>query len=280
MMYLDDFLMPDAFIDGLPDPAKKRVRKYGVLDFAFERYRDVAELKDKQYSPMPMRFFAPYSGGEQYFDFHEKDEHNIAREPSEEELKQKGKSIPVLPKDWWKAFVFHYPDPTLDEKKKKRERDLSLVKILAVFDFDETLFRSDHAAKRLETDHPLSPDSLPDIPKESDWNLDIVYRAQELCSNPAVYCVMMTGRVGDRFKDKIDKLLRDRNIFFAETHYNEFGGDTAKYKIETIHNIMSKLPNVKRLRMWEDQQEKADKYIEEFSQQIDFKINMVGEENP
>jgi hypothetical protein len=89
---------------------------------------------------------------------------------------------------------------------------------------------------------------------------------------------MMTGRVGKFFEEKINKLLRDRNILFAETHFNEFGGDTGKYKKETIYNILDKLPNIKNLAMWEDKEDKAEEYIEEFADKLNFKIHMVNKE--
>lgn len=280
MHHLESMFLPNDFINSLPPEVTRQVKDIDAIDFAFELYRKV--FPDNPIKKVPNKFFVPYGNNkEQFFDFsYDNDPQDIARQPTEEELAQRGKEIPVLPRDWYNAFMERIGEPLIvNEKKKKKERNLDIVKTLAVFDFDETLFWSDRIGKEQPNAHPLSPESLPDNPKETDWNLEVVYKAQELCSNPNVYCVMMTGRVGKFFKEKIDNILKNRNLFFAETHYNEFGGDTVEYKVEAIKNILGKLPNVKHLVMWEDQEDKAEKYSEEFADKIDFNIHIVGEEN-
>lgn len=282
MQWIDDTFLPDEFVDSFPKQIRDLVRKYGVLDFGFERYKYIDDLKDKGINEKTAIFFVKYGDKYLFFDFtiHDKDPHKVIREPTAEQEKQKGISIPVLPKRWWLAYLHRLgiePDQDTLLAEKKKKRDLSQVTTLAVFDFDDTLFKSTEAGERLGSDSHLSPESLPDKSKESDWILDTVYKAQELSINPNVYCVMMTGRVGDIFRDKIDTLLNDKNLMFAETHYNEFGGDTAEYKIDRIHKIIDKLPNVRRLIMWEDQEEKAEKYTEEFANILQFKIHMVGQ---
>jgi hypothetical protein len=176
----------------------------------------------------------------------------------------------------WRKFVNN--EPLLVEKKQKKKRDLSIIRTLAVFDFDDTLFQSPEAPKNYKGNWHIKPESLPDNPKDEDWNLEIVSKAQEMCEDASVYCVMMTGRIGNIFGEKIDAMLKSKGITFAKTYYNEFGGDTAQYKMDAINNLLSKLPNVDKLLMWEDQREKADKYSEEFADKIDYKIHMVGDE--
>jgi hypothetical protein len=279
--WFDTSLLPDDkrnnLLNNLNKQAADLVRQFDILDFSFENQK-VYKPEITGITNHTMKFFAPLDNNkEQFFDF-TNGEIGAMREPNSEEKAQRGKSIPILPNNWYVAHIERYGKKIVKEQEEQ-DRDLSIVKTLAVFDFDETLFRSDNAAKRLESDHPLSPDSLPDVAKKSDWNIDIVIKAKELCSNPAVYCVMMTGRVGDRFKDKIDKLLQDNNLFFAETHYNEFGGDTAQYKIDTIKSIIDKLPNVNKLIMWDDDEKKAEKYAEEFNDIIKIKIHLVDYKN-
>lgn len=177
----------------------------------------------------------------------------------------------------WRKFVNN--KPLLVEKKQKKKRDLTIIKTLAVFDFDDTLFQSPEAPKNYKGNWHIKPESLPDNPKDEDWNLEIVSKAQEMCEDPSVYCVMMTGRIGNIFGEKIDDMLRSKGLTFAKTYYNEFGGDTAQYKIDAINNLLSKLSNVDKLLMWEDQREKADKYSEEFASKINYKIHMVGNED-
>lgn len=167
-------------------------------------------------------------------------------------------------------------------ENKKKKRDLTLVKTLAIFDFDDTLFWSPQPPKGHKGNWWISGESLegkavPKVPDESFWNEDVVGYALNLYNNPEYYTVMMTGRIGDRFADRINELLKQKHIRFAEKYYNEFGGDTAEYKIKAIKNLLEKLPNVERLIMWENEAEKAEKYSEEFSDKIKFKIYMVDD---
>lgn len=280
MYHIESLFLPEDFIAKLPKQVRQKVLEVEAIDFAFEHYKDIF---GSPLNPVfPNKFFVPLvDGTEQFFDFsYDHEPETVVRNPTAKELSERGKSIPVLPKEWYNAFFDRIGEPMLHTEKKqiKQKRDLAKVKTLAVFDFDETLFQSDKAAKEQPNVHPLSPESLPENPKDSDWNLEIVYKAQELCSNPNVYCVMMTGRIGEVFKDRVDRLLLNRNLIFAETHYNDFGGDTAEYKINTIRNIIDKLPNVQQLTMWEDQPEKAEQYYNVFADTINFSIHMVDKD--
>lgn len=276
MHHIEGMYLPKDFIAKLPKPVKDKIEEYDVLDFAFERYKQV--FPDFKLSSLPQKFFVPYGSGEELlFDFSsDSTPESHARKPTPDEIRERNKFIPVLPDKWYNAFLYRLGEPLLTENKKKR--DLSQIKTLAVFDFDHTLYKSPEAPKGHKGNWHIKPESLPDNPKEKDWNLDIVNKAQELCEDPSVYCVMMTGRVGNVFGDKIDNYFKQRGLNFAKTFYNEFGGDTADYKIETIHKLLNKLPNVQSLVMWDDDRKKAEKYSEEFADKINYKIHMVGDE--
>ena len=274
--HIEGMYLPKDFIAKLPKQVKDKIEEYDVLDFAFEKYKQI--FPEFRLSSLPQKFFVPYGSGEEIlFDFSsESQPENHARKPTAEELEERNKSIPVLPHKWYNAFLFRLDLPLITESKKKR--DFSQVKTLAVFDFDDTLFNSPEAPRGHKGNWHIKPESLPDNPKEKDWNLDIVSKALDLCEDPSVYCVMMTGRVGNIFGEKIDAMLKGKGLNFAKTYYNEFGGDTAQYKMDEINRLLNKLPNVKNLLMWEDQKEKAEKYSEEFSDKINYKIHMVGDE--
>jgi hypothetical protein len=72
--------------------------------------------------------------------------------------------------------------------------------------------------------------------------------------------------------------ISQKHLNFKEVHLNEFGRDTSEFKIATIKNILKKYPSIKNLEMWDDDEEKAEDYKEEFkSSGLNFKINMVKE---
>ncbi len=274
--HIEGMYLPKEFISKLPKPVKDKIEEYDVLDFAFERYRQL--FPEIKLTSLPQKFLVPYGSGEELlFDFSsDSTPETQARKPTPDEMEQRNKSIPVLPKNWYNAFLNRLGEPLLTESKHKR--DLSLVTTLAVFDFDHTLYKSPEAPKGHKGNWHIKPESLPENPKDKSWNNEIVIKAQELCDDPSVYCVMMTGRVGNVFGEKIDNYFKQRGLNFAKTFYNEFGGDTADYKIDNINKLLNKLSNVKSLIMWDDDREKAEKYSEEFADKIDYKIHMVGDE--
>lgn len=256
-------LMNDARIDN-------NIKELGVIDLAIELHNDPKlfqigrekERVPRRYVKIP--FINKDKKGHLYYDGLKKE--FINDKPDEKETA-------VLPTDWYLKSA-----ERMLAEKKRRKLDVSLINTLAVFDFDDTLFNSPESPKGYKGNWHISSESLPENPKDKDWNFDIVSRALDMCEDPSVYCVMMTGRIGDIFGEKIDNMLKDKGLNFAKTYYNEFGGDTAKYKIEKINDLLRKLPNVEKLLMWEDQREKAEKYSEEFTDRVDYKIYMVGEE--
>lgn len=246
------------------------IKELGVIDLAIELHNDSKLFQSgREEERVPRRYVKiPYVNkdkkGYLYYDGLKKE--FIQSPPDNSE-------IAILPPDWYKKSA----ERMLSERKKKK-RNLSIIKTIAVFDFDDTLFNSPKAPKGFKGNWHIKPESLPDNPKDKDWNLEIVSKAQEMCEDPSVYCVMMTGRVGNIFSDKINAMLRSKGLNFAKTYYNEFGGDTAQYKMDAINSLLNKLPNVEKLLMWEDQTEKAEKYSEEFADKLQYKIYMVGDE--
>ncbi len=167
---------------------------------------------------------------------------------------------------------------------KKAAKDFNKIKTLAVFDFDDTLFRSpqrpdDYKGNWHIKSDSLSPPAVPRVPKQNMWHVDIVNQAKKYCLKEDAYCIMLTGRVGNVFEDRIKELISQQEISFDQYGFNEFGGDTAKYKIQTINSLIDKIPKLNNLIMWDDDEEKIEKYKEVFSnKEYKFVINHVTDE--
>lgn len=166
---------------------------------------------------------------------------------------------------------------------KKTAKDLKKIKTLAVFDFDKTLFRSPDAPKghkgnwHIKIDS-LTPPQVKEIPDNNMWNMQIVNKAKELIVREDVYCVMLTGRVDNIFEDRIKQLLLQKELVFDIVRLNEFGGDTVEFKVNTVKSLIDKMPNLERLTMWDDDEEKIEKYKEIFSNKdYTFVIHTVDE---
>jgi hypothetical protein len=166
---------------------------------------------------------------------------------------------------------------------KKTAKDLKKIKTLAVFDFDKTLFRSPDAPKGHKGNWHIKIDSLTspivsDVPKDNMWNMQIVNKSKELIDRPDVYCIMLTGRIDNIFEDRVNQLLLQKELVFDIVRLNEFGGDTVDFKVNTIKSLIDKMPNLDRLTMWDDDEEKIEKYKEIFSNKdYDFVIHTVDE---
>ena len=234
------------------------------IDFHFEDYQD-KQSKDKILNSG--RFYVPYKKLYLGFDV------EVPLASLVDVSSNRPENALVL--DNWLSYARVFGD--VDEAKENP------VNKLAVFDFDGTLFKSPEKPEGYKGNWWIKKDSLgepnvPEVPPNSFWNLDVVRQAQNMINDPSVYCILMTGRVGQFFEERIKNLLSQKKLEFNETHFNEFGRDTSEFKITTIQKILKKYPSIKTLEMWEDDEEKAADYNEEFGQSnLKFKINMVQE---
>jgi hypothetical protein len=113
MRYIERmFLDEKDFLDTLPAHVRALIDTYDVLDFAFEEYKNVFPGYTLG-GINPIKFFVPTGNREYFFDYSSADEHNIIRPATEAEMLERGKSIPVLPKEWYNAFLKHYGQPIL-----------------------------------------------------------------------------------------------------------------------------------------------------------------------
>lgn len=103
--HIEGIYLPKDFIAKLPKQVKDKIEEYDVLDFAFEKYKQI--FPEFRLSSLPQKFFVPYGSGEEMlFDFSsESQPENHARKPTPEELEERNKSIPVLPDKWYNAFL-------------------------------------------------------------------------------------------------------------------------------------------------------------------------------
>lgn len=165
--------------------------------------------------------------------------------------------------------------------QQKPAKDFTKIKTLAVFDFDDTLFHSPKQPNGYKGNwminiDSLTPPALEKVPNDNKWNMDLVNKALKMCSDPYTYCILLTGRIGNIFEDRIKQLLSQKNLSFDLFELNEFGGDAVKFKVQTINKLTNKIPNLKQILMWEDKEDKLKKFKEQLiSDKYDFKIYLV-----
>lgn len=155
-----------------------------------------------------------------------------------------------------------------------------MLDTLCVFDFDDTLFKSPEQPKEFKGNWKISKESLnepyvPEIPDNSFWNLSVVNTATKFIQEKNNYCILLTGRVGQIFENRINELLKQKNLNFKEVHLNDFGGDTVEFKIEKVNNILRKSPEIKKIIFWDDNLEYLKKYEKEYNNSYKVQIKLI-----
>lgn len=149
--------------------------------------------------------------------------------------------------------------------------------ILAVYDFDNTLFNTPHPKEGIEkfesitgkmwaapkykwwdSKYSLIPPFF--VPSKETANLGVIERFYRDRANTEVYTVMMTGRKA-KLANEVKRILQDFNIFpneyffrhqedlLDDPNYPKY--DTFKYKAYVIENrLMS--PNIHTVEIYED----------------------------
>jgi hypothetical protein len=144
--------------------------------------------------------------------------------------------------------------------KESEKPSSKLIKKLVVFDFDKTLFRSPDKPEGFKGNWWASKESLaePHVPKDPDrsyWFKDTIAAAEDAFESPKTYSVMMTGRMGKNFEDRINELLDQNGIQFHEIHMNDSGGDTEDFKLGIMKKILKRYPSIISVEIWDDKAE-------------------------
>jgi hypothetical protein len=141
------------------------------------------------------------------------------------------------------------------------------ISTLAVFDFDGTLFRSPQEPawwpEGEKGNFYLHQDSLgrpcvPDHPDDSWWIGSVVIEARKALTDPFARAVLCTGRVDNlSFRWRVPELLKQKGLDFDGVFLNR-KSSVKEHKASTVKQILVKIPSIKVVKMWDDDQKNLD----------------------
>jgi len=135
-----------------------------------------------------------------------------------------------------------------------------MISRLAVFDFDDTLFRSPWPpADWGEDEHAwwssvqsLSPPYVPQVPKEPWWNLSVLRDAKQALRDPSSYVILLTGREKEYFEHRVKEIISQEGLDFHEVHLRGLVESTPEFKMSEILRTVENNPTISLVEMWDD----------------------------
>jgi tRNA nucleotidyltransferase/poly(A) polymerase len=181
-----------------------------------------------------------------------------------QEFDLKGKDIAVIA-NVAREKILGSPDLARSRAKLTEavRRDLSKTRKVAkgagelhVYDFDGTLFRSPEPPVDDMPDwwHHLTSLSEPCVPKEpgsSWWDAGVVKDAKQSIADSNVHTVLLTGRSDQEFHQRVPEILRSAGLVFDQVGLNP-GMATPKFKAQEVDRILSGLPSIAQVKVWDD----------------------------
>jgi hypothetical protein len=139
---------------------------------------------------------------------------------------------------------------------------MSSYTTLAIFDFDDTLFRSpkppemshEERAKWWRTPASLLPPYVPERPGAEWWNASVVRAARKAISSPETFAVVVTGRrEGGPLRSRLESLLSMGGLSFDSVLLNPAQtGSAVTWKTNMTHELLSDMPKVELVQVWDD----------------------------
>lgn len=133
---------------------------------------------------------------------------------------------------------------------------------LAVFDFDDTLFKSPDPPPGIPPTHEewwanevsLSPPHVPERPGSAFWYGNVVRAAKRAISDSSTHTVLITGRYGGNkaLKERVHDILASGGLRFDEVYMNPSWQPTGQWKLGVYTRLLGKLPQIRSVEAWED----------------------------
>ena len=162
------------------------------------------------------------------------------------------------------------------------------VKTLRVFDFDGTLFNSplkpDWWPHRGWWGRPesLAPPLVPAFPNHADgwWNTRVCGIAKwDPMSGPSDMTILLTGRLRDRFSDRVNELLKQQSFdnFFDEIVLHPGDCSTQDFKLQHMLDLIDRSIRegspFKKVKIWDDK----TKHLKYFYTEIRARYGIIAE---
>lgn len=149
---------------------------------------------------------------------------------------------------------------------------MSFIKTLAVFDFDNTLFRSPlppptHKGGWWSRPESLGPPHVDEKPGHDMWNTRVVAAARKAISDPTTYSVLMTGRLHYRFSKRVNELLRMQGLHFDAVYLNPGDSATELFKKTRIREMVE-TTGAEHVEIWEDRRNHLDSFCHMVTQEL------------
>jgi len=135
-----------------------------------------------------------------------------------------------------------------------------MLKTLAVFDFDNTLFRSPTRPDWWpdlgwwSKPESLAPPCVPEHPGPDWWVSSTVDAAKAAISDMGTFAILITGRLSAKFHARVFELLHQAGLRFDEVHLTPGAGGTLEFKLQVITGLTKTL-GVQAVEIWEDRAE-------------------------
>jgi len=136
------------------------------------------------------------------------------------------------------------------------------VGTLAIFDFDDTLFRSptppdisrDERAKWWRTSESLLPPFVPERPGSEWWNRSVVGAAKKAINSTDTYAVIITGRRdSSALRSRLEDLLKMGGLTFDGLFMNPAPtGSAVVWKSDKTKALLTEMPKVETVVVWDD----------------------------
>jgi hypothetical protein len=157
-----------------------------------------------------------------------------------------------------------------------------MIKRIAIFDFDGTLFRSPlepdwwKAGSWWRSAKSLDPPCVPAKPDSSWWNSSVVGQAKRAAADPQTLTVLLTGRWAQNFRPRVRELLKQKGLTFDQTLLPSSPG-SLPFKKAKLSKMVDEYPGAKTVEVWDDHPEHTKVFKSLLSKEgLDVRINNVS----
>lgn len=136
---------------------------------------------------------------------------------------------------------------------------MSVKRILTVFDFDGTLFKSPLKPSSWKgawwgNIKSLTPPMVPEVPGDEWWNDGICEKAFDSLYDKESYTILLTGRIDKFFNERVNELLKLKGLNFPYVGLSQ-RNSSIDSKLHHLKEILNDNPYFEKIIFYDDREE-------------------------